>query len=823
MSDSFQFADLLGEFVGRSGYTSGQLSKLSSIPKPTIVNWLEGRVRKPRGVEDLLLLASALHLSEKETTRLLNSAGHPSVGNLRNTAVSTSNKVLLQHLSQFEVPAAPNRHIPFQAFADIATFVGRQQELNTIYNLFTSQRTPKFVSIQGMGGVGKTALAIHIAHQMRHTFTDGVLWAKVSQSDTSAILYAFAAAYDTDVGHLSDPIIRSQAVRDLLANKNVLLILDDVESSAQIAPLLPPALKGAVIWTTRRQDLAIFNQAVQIQLQPFTAGQSESIALFTKVLGEEKVEKERPCFDQISHILGHLPLAINIAASRLAYEPGWTAQEFLDTLQQETPVIEELKFDSHDIQLSFLTSYERLDEKLKNAFQSLIIFGANDFSAQACAEIFGLPLTKMKRHLRQLHGLSLILVGNHQELSESRYLLHALIRDFLSYHDVDMYSEPFAKFYLQLVQAESNNFLRFKQEYPLLLNSLTIFEEQSSYLELTQLTNILFTYWEAIGEFQLAQIWLEKCLKYQIDNQPFLNEQVKIIFNLGRLQERLGNSIEAESYYGDALIKVRQLDLIFEHSHILRRLGVLAAQRSDFVLAEAYYKEGIQLARRINGGNPVSDFLRGLGVQAYMMGQFAKAESFYEEGLALMHLDREQIRQPYGEIGRIWGLGTVAVEQGDFEHAEKYFEMALSLAHQLGHQKRIIRLLRSIAELQKFKNELNKAKISLEKALNIAAEIGVKWQEARIAGEVGEIELAIDSSDFGESNFKRQYELARILQSPEMVGVATFGLARVNLQQNNQDMAIHYASQSLDAFLSIGHESVQVLTNWITEHHSTVT
>src|SRR6185295_20160074 len=79
VSTPFHFAELLGQYVQRAGYTPGQLSRLSSVPKMTIRNWLQARVQRPRVWSDLLRLAAALHLNEAEATALLQAAGHPAI------------------------------------------------------------------------------------------------------------------------------------------------------------------------------------------------------------------------------------------------------------------------------------------------------------------------------------------------------------------------------------------------------------------------------------------------------------------------------------------------------------------------------------------------------------------------------------------------------------------------------------------------------------------------------------------------------------------------------------------------------------------------
>ena len=95
MDDPFEFADLLNQYVDRSGYTPGQLSKLTDIPKATIVNWLEYRVKRPRSWRDLVKLLAVLHTSEPEATQVLQSAGHPSIEELSALAREEQDRDLL--------------------------------------------------------------------------------------------------------------------------------------------------------------------------------------------------------------------------------------------------------------------------------------------------------------------------------------------------------------------------------------------------------------------------------------------------------------------------------------------------------------------------------------------------------------------------------------------------------------------------------------------------------------------------------------------------------------------------------------------------------
>ena len=373
MGNPFELADILTQFIKRSGYTPGQLSKLSGVPKPTIVNWMEGRVKRPRTLNDLVRLAAVLHLKEGEASQLLQAAGHPAIAELRLDLAQMPDETLEKLLTNWEQKPAerPPALAPFQAMSHLPYFVGREALLARLKETLLAGEHATIYSIQGMGGVGKTALAAHLAYQLRAFFPDGVLWARVDTSDTMSILSTFASAYELDVRQYGDVDSRSRIVRELLADKRALIVLDNAESSEQIKPLLPPTGSCAVLVTTRRHDLAITRGAARFLLGPFNNAGNESLALFIKVLGEERVVAERPLFMELADLLGHLPLAVSIAAGRLAYEPGWSTAEFLQRMQQEQRRLAELESEDQSVKLSFNTSFQHPYRRTATIFCSV--------------------------------------------------------------------------------------------------------------------------------------------------------------------------------------------------------------------------------------------------------------------------------------------------------------------------------------------------------------------------------------------------------------------------------------------------------------------
>lgn len=815
-------ADVLGVYMAQSGYTPGQLAKLSGIPKPTIVNWLEGRVKRPRVVDDLLQIGAVLHLPTQAMSRLLQAAGHPPLTELRATAVHTQNhplQTLLQPWSAVNPTPTP-RPSPFQVTADLPHFVGRTTELAQLRTLLLAAIPRPIISIQGMAGVGKTALAAHLAYQLRPNFPDGVLWARVDTSDPMAILGTFANAYGADVSQYGDLNSRSRLVRELLAHKQALMVLDSAQTSAQVLPLLPPTGSCAVIITTRRHDLFVTHGAHRLTLSPFSPHRAESLALFARVLGAERTADERPYLQELADYLGHLPLAVDIAAARLAYEPGWSTAVFLQRIRQEKRRLGELTFEDQNVRLSFNLSFQTLNPAQQTLFSILGCFTGEDFSAAATAAAAGVSLEEAQDDLRRLYLLSLIQQGRPSPIPENgRFQLHPLVQTYARHMlaqlppaEVTAVWQRLTHYYAQFAAQHTQEFALLTLE---LANMLPVWRQAAAlgwHTEFVQGINTIYPFLEATGLYEQSHELLTAASATAVAQEA--TPAMHLHYHLGRLAYKQGEYIEAETQYEQALALARAQQQAQTTSHLLRSLGMLAARRGDYVLADAYYKEGLALARSMGGGGIVSNFLRGLGVQAYMRGDFARAEAFYEEGLSLMELSDQAAQEGKGRGAMLWGLGMLAQEQDDLTQAEAYYQQALALARTLGQSERIVLLLRALASVSVARQQPASAHTWLAEALQMAEAIGHRWQTARILGEWGEVQLELEPTE-ALSAFQRLYELARVLQSQELVAVALFGLARVTAVTGDWAQASQFAAESLDTFTAIGHFNVQEVQEWL--------
>jgi hypothetical protein len=276
-----------------------------------------------------------------------------------------------------------HRAVPRQAQlpAAISDFTGRAEQVAELCALpigSGARRQPGAVviaAVTGTGGIGKTALAMHAAHRLAGHFPDGQLYLNMRGAGQQPVTSADALARILrDLGMdpravPADEAERAAAYRSLLASCKVLLVLDDVRDAAQVRPLLP-ASAGCAVLVTSRNSLADVQSAHLLQLGVMT--EHEAAALFASVVGRARMGAEPDAAREILAACGGLPLAIRIAAARLATRPGWSMAAMAARLDDIRLRLDELQAGDLAVRASFLTSYTSLRQSVQRADVALI-------------------------------------------------------------------------------------------------------------------------------------------------------------------------------------------------------------------------------------------------------------------------------------------------------------------------------------------------------------------------------------------------------------------------------------------------------------------
>ncbi|MCX5196081.1 NB-ARC domain-containing protein [Streptomyces sp. NBC_00249] len=323
----------------------------------------------------------------------------------------------------------PAWRAPHQLPAGLADFTGRESAVEMLVDRLVGGvgRAVVVSALDGMGGVGKTTLAVHVARRVHERFPDGQLFADLRGADRTPLdpgpalagflgaLGVAAAEIPLDLGE------RSALYRSALAGRKVLVVLDNAADPDQVKPLLPGSAGCAVLITSRTR-LTGLSGAHQMRLE--TLPPDEALELFTRIAGADRVAAEPGLAEEIVAACGLLPLAVRIVASRLAADPALTLAALAEALRDQRRLTE-LDDGKRTVEATFALSYHRLGPDLARAFRLMALPDAPDISLPCAAALLGRSEADADELLEALVDLNLL----HSPQFE-RYGFHDLVRDY---------------------------------------------------------------------------------------------------------------------------------------------------------------------------------------------------------------------------------------------------------------------------------------------------------------------------------------------------------------------------------------------------------
>jgi DNA-binding SARP family transcriptional activator len=311
---------------------------------------------------------------------------------------------------------------------DIAEFVGRRQQINAlIEQAGIGGPAPQVAVIDGMGGVGKSALAVHVAHRLVPRFPDGHYFIDLSgfcavtePLEPAQALEALLRASGVDPESLPAGLDERSALwRARLAGRRVLVLLDNARDAAQVRPLLPGTGEAFVLITSRSR-MPSLEGAVAVPLDVMRP--DSAIALFSRIIGPERAAVEPEAVASAVELCGHLPLAIQVAAARLRDRATWPVERVAEQLSRHRTRF--LVAGDRDVTAILAWSYHLLPPAGKRLFRLLSVHPGPDFDAATASALTGTAPAESEAALERLFEANLL-----QERVPGRYHLHDLVHD----------------------------------------------------------------------------------------------------------------------------------------------------------------------------------------------------------------------------------------------------------------------------------------------------------------------------------------------------------------------------------------------------------
>jgi DNA-binding SARP family transcriptional activator/tetratricopeptide (TPR) repeat protein len=339
-------------------------------------------------------------------------------------------------------PRASRRDRPRQAAAAlgcqlppaVTDFTGRQAEAKALAGMVPGGTTGGGVPVAvviGLPGVGKTSLAVRVAHAIRESFADGQLWISLDGAsrhprEPADVLGELLRTLGVHGSELPASVAaRAALYRSRLAGRRILVVADDAGSAAQVEPLLPGTPGSAVIITSR-SALAAPPGAQLLPLGPLTS--REATELLGRIAGRQRITAEQDATAELVSLCGMLPLAVRIAGSRLSARPTWPVSVLVGKLSSQLRRLDELQAGGMSVRASLASSYEALDERAQQAFCLLGMLGLVEVAEWVVAAL--LDDVDASDVVAELADGSLLLPVGVDATGQPRYRLHDLLRDF---------------------------------------------------------------------------------------------------------------------------------------------------------------------------------------------------------------------------------------------------------------------------------------------------------------------------------------------------------------------------------------------------------
>jgi tetratricopeptide (TPR) repeat protein len=648
--------------------------------------------------------------------------------------------------------SAPSQELPRELPAPPQLFTGRAVELAELEKIHDAS-TMVITAIDGMAGVGKTALAVQAAHQMVERYPDGQLFIDLHGYTEGVPPVEPGAALDWLLRSMGVPGERIPAdldqraglYRSRLADQRMVIVLDNAATEGQVIPLLPGA-PGCVVLVTSRRRLGGLDHTQILSLD--TLPLPDAVALLRQTAGNNQLAGQPPeLAAELVELCGRLPLAIRIAAARLRSHPTWNLTHLIARLRDQQHRLVELQAGQRSVTGALDLSYQDLDADQQRTYRRLGLHVGPDIDVYAVAALLDATLCDTGRMLEQLQEAHLL-----QEPSPGRYRFHDLTRAHAGHtaarDDTDrgrnVALDRLFDYYRHTAAVAMDAAYPYERGYRPQVPAAT-------------------TPGPDLSDPAAALHWLDSELpnllavaKYATEHdQPAHRLHLSSI--LHRHLRARGAYHDAETLHHGALTTARAAGHKAAELDALTCLGQIHQSQGRYEQAAAHHRETLQLARATGHQTAELGALTGLGMVHRMQGRHEQATDHYQHALQLATVTGHQA----AELDALTGLGHIHRAQGRYEQATDHYQQALRLARTSGHRAAEVGSLAGLGAIHRMQGRYEQATDHYQRALQLARAVGERNGEQTALIGLGVVHQILGFYEQAAEDYRKALDLAR--------------------------------------------------------------
>jgi DNA-binding SARP family transcriptional activator len=699
-------------------------------------------------------------------------------------------------------PASPRG--PCQLPPDIDDFTGRQAAAAEVQQLLEGERATAIVvsAIAGKAGVGKTALAVRVAHRLRPRFADGQLYANLRGAEAQAldpteVLAGFLRALGVEGGVIAEGLEeRVRQYRARLTDRRVLVVLDNAVSEAQVRPLLPGS-RGCAALVTSRTPLGGLEAAHLLTLDVLDPDQA--VALLGKLTGPGRVAAEPEAAQQIVRLCGLLPLAVRIAGARLACRRHWPLALLAERLADERRRLDELMIGDLEVRASVALSYQGRSQEEQRLFRLLGLLVVPTIPAWVAASLLDTGLAEAEELLERLVDAQLVEAAGEDQAGQQRYRLHDLLRVYARERLEVEEPAPAQQASLQRV-LQAYLLLAERADALLVPSGLYRYSGDPASRPDADHPTVPIVERDPSGWFEAERASLVAAVEHGCEAR---------MGELGwRLADTLAGCFQLHAHWDDwqhthtlALTAARRAGDRDAEARVLGSLGDLHAERNRTDDARRCLHQSLAAFRETSNRYGELQSLLNLGSIDRQQGRFEDAIARLQHSLTGFR----KLGARSQEAGALYYLGDVHRQQGRFDAAITCLSQSLTLVRAVADLPWEAAILRCLGLVHSAQGRFEGAIAYLQRSLVLVRAAGERLGEAYVLQSLGEVYRKQGRLDDATGSLQPSLALARTIGDPAAEAHALHTLGDIHREQGRLKDAAGCLQRSLATYRDLGY------------------